>query len=347
MTELAALTDSITLWLSDHAGRIAIAIGAAALIVVLLIGVKGLLLRAAARIGGDRSWPALIAAVIRKTRLWFLIALAARLVQGYAAAPEVVAQTISFVFIVAAPFQGAIWARTFVLGLVEHRAGNGAADPNLTSAMTIIRVLISFAVFAIATVFVLDNLGVDVTGLVAGLGIGGIAIGLAAQGIFRDLFAALAILFDKPFHVGDIIAFPGKDGRIQGTVESIGLKSTRVRGQTGEMWVVANAKLLEQELTNLTDRRFHRMTLPMSVEPKTAPDQAEAVPGILREAAEQAGQRFVRANFVRFGENSLDFELVFDCDSGGQAEAKAAFDRVALALYRLLRERGVELASPP
>ena len=98
---------------------------------------------------------------------------------------------------------------------------------------------------------------------------------------------------------------------------------------------------------SFSNRRFHRLTLPVSVAQDTDPEQAEAVPGILREAAEQAGQRFVRANFVRFGENSLDFELVFDCDSGGQGEAKAAFDAVALALYRLMRERGVELASPP
>ncbi|MCA1661279.1 MAG: mechanosensitive ion channel family protein [Novosphingobium sp.] len=347
MNELSALSDSIADWLSDHAGRIALAVGTAALIVALLLGVKRLLLRAASRIGGDRAWPALVAGVIRKTRLWFLAALAARLVQGYADPPEVVAQTIAFLFVVAATFQAAIWAKTFALGLIERRAAARGDDAQLASAMTIIRVLVSFAIFAIAAVFVLDNLGVDVTGLVAGLGIGGIAIGLAAQGIFRDLFAAIAILFDRPFHVGDAITFPSKDGRTTGTVETIGLKSTRVRGQTGELWIIANAKLLEQELTNLTDRRFHRMTLPVGAAQDTDPEQAAAIPAILREAAEQAGQRFVRANFVRFGENSLDYELVFDCDSGGQGEAKAAFDMVALALYRLLRERGVELASPP
>ena len=347
MLELDATIAPLRDWIADHAGRIALAVGAAALIVLLLIGVKGLLLRAANRLGGDRSWAALVAAVVRRTRLWFLIALAARLVQGYANAPELVAQTIAFVFVVAATFQAAIWARTFALGLIEHRAGARGDDVQLASAMTIIRVLVSFAVFAIATIFVLDNLGVDVTGLVAGLGIGGIAIGLAAQGIFRDLFAALAILFDRPFHVGDAIIFQGKEGPVTGTVETIGLKSTRIRGQGGELRIIANARLLEQELTNLTGRRFHRLTLPLGLDLKTGPELAEAIPGILREAVEQAGQRFVRANFVRFGENSLDYEVVFDCDSGGQNEAKAAFHDVALALYRLLKQREVELATPP
>ena len=95
-------------------------------------------------------------------------------------------------------------------------------------------------VYAIAAIVILDNLGVDVTGLVAGLGIGGIAIGLAAQGIFSDLFAALSIIFDRPFRVGDVVGY----GTSSGTVEAIGLKSTRVRAVTGELLIISNAKLL-------------------------------------------------------------------------------------------------------
>src|SRR5690606_18373644 len=100
----------------------------------------------------------------------------------------------------------------------------GQAD-TLSNAMALIRVLVTVALFAIATVVVLDNLGVNVTGLVAGLGIGGIAIGLAAQGIFSDLFAALSIIFDKPFRRGEIITYD----QTTATVERIGLKSTRLR----------------------------------------------------------------------------------------------------------------------
>ena len=346
MTEFDILMTDTSQWLSGHALRIALAVGIAALLVVLFIGVKGLLLRAAARLGGDNSWPALVGNVIRRTRLWFLIALAARLVQGYANAPEVVGQTISFVFVVAATFQAAIWARTFAIGLIEHRAGAGSAEPHLASAMAIIRLLVSFAVFAIATIFVLDNLGVNVTGLVAGLGVGGIAIGLAAQGIFGDLFAALSILFDKPFEVGDTIVYQGKEGPITGTVERIGLKSTRIRSASGDLRIIANAKLLEQEVTNYAGRTYHRMMLKLGVVYQTGADTAERVPALLEVAVEAAGQRFVRASFIGFGPSSLDFELVFDAEVHEIPEAKSAFQAVGIAVLRSFAAQKIEFAYP-
>ena len=112
-----------------------------------------------------------------------------------------------------------------MLGLVHRRAGHGGEDAvALGNAMGIITVLVNVVVWLLAAILILDNLGVNVTALVAGLGVGGIAIGLAAQGIFSDLFAALAILFDRPFRVGDTISY----GTSTGTVEHIGLKTTRI-----------------------------------------------------------------------------------------------------------------------
>src|SRR3546814_6955493 len=115
--------------------------------------------------------------------------------------------------------------------------------------MGIIRVIVTFVLFAIAAVVVLDNLGVNVTGLVAGLGIGGIAIGLAAQGIFSDLFAALSIIFDKPFLKGETINYD----QTTATVERIGLKSTRLRAITGEKKIISNTNLLGKEITSYVD----------------------------------------------------------------------------------------------
>ena len=109
-------------------------------------------------------------------------------------------------FVIAASLQAAIWARELILGYVAHRTGD-QEQSTLASAIGIIRLLVTVTLFAIAIILILDNLGVNVTGLVAGLGIGGIAIGLAAQGIFGDLFAALSIIFDKPFRRGDTITF--------------------------------------------------------------------------------------------------------------------------------------------
>lgn len=346
MNELTTLYADTSQWLAGHALRIGLAVGIAALLVLFLVGIKGLLLRGTARLGGDGSWPALIGSVIRRTRLWFLIALAARLVQGYANAPELVGKTIAFVFIVAATFQAAIWVRTFVLGLIEHRAGHQGEDSGLASAMAIIRLPVSFAVFAIALIFVLDNLGVNVTGLVAGLGVGGIAIGLAAQGIFGDLFAALSILFDKPFRVGDMIVYQGKEGPITGTVERIGLKSTRIRSASGDLRILANAKLLEQEVTNYAGRTYHRMMLKLGVLYQTDPDTADAVPDLLEAAVTRAGQRFVRASFIAFGPSSLDYELVFDADFPDIPEAKTAFQKVGIEILRAFKAQGIDFAYP-
>ena len=346
MTELNTLYFDTMDWFQSHALRIALAIGIGAMLVLLFTGIKRLLLRGAARLGGDGSWPALVAAVISKTRMWFRVALAARLVVGYANAPEMVGKTIGFVFIVAATFQAAIWARTFVLGLIEHRAGNGSADPHLTSAMAIIRLLVSFAVFAIAVIFVLDNLGVNVTGLVAGLGVGGIAIGLAAQGIFGDLFAALSILFDKPFQVGDTIVYQGKEGPITGVVERIGLKSTRIRSASGDLRILANAKLLEQEVTNYAGRTYHRMALKLGVVYQTDPELADRVPNLLQAAVERAGQTFVRASFIGFGPSSLDYELLFDAQVSEIPEAKTAFQAVGIEILRSFIAQGIAFAYP-
>ena len=164
----------------------------------------------------------------------------------------------------------------------DRPARQALGKPRRRSAVriAIIRVLVSVALFALAIVVILDNLGVNVTALVAGLGIGGIAIGLAAQGIFSDLFAALAILFDKPFRRGDIIRYDNTTG----TVERIGLKTTRLRGLGGEQVVMANTKLLEREVHNVTDARVRRIWLPFGLVYQTPPDVIERLPEILKDA---------------------------------------------------------------
>ena len=339
---------SILRWFSDNYLEIAIAISASIIIVFALLGLKALILRGTSNMAVGHNWPALIAAVTRKTRMWFLIALSARMVQGYADPPQVLAQTISFLFVVAAVFQAAFWARTFVLELIQQRAmsGNPEDETNLASALRIIELLVSVAIFAIAAILILDNLGVNVTGLVAGLGIGGIAIGLAAQGIFSDLFAALTIIFDKPFRVGDVITYNGNEGPITGTVEEIGLKSSRIRSLTGELRIIGNAQLLAQEVTNYTGRSVYRLHLPVGVTYQTPPDVAETIPALMKQLVEEASARFIRANFVGFGASSIDFEVFFEADVDNIVAAQGFNQKVALGILRCFNERGIEFAYP-
>jgi hypothetical protein len=206
--------------------------------------------------------------------------------------------------------------------------------------MAIIRALISVALFAIAGILILDNLGVNVTALVAGLGIGGIAIGLAAQGIFSDLFAALAILFDKPFKKGDTIRYDGSTG----TVERIGLKTTRLRSISGEQLVMANTKLLEREIHNLAAAKARRMTLYFAVAADTAGDKLARVPELAGEAVAKSGScKLVRCAANGVGAGAVGFELVYDdkmLDNNRLAENRSA---VLLDLLARLRASKIDL----
>jgi Mechanosensitive ion channel len=161
---------------------------------------------------------------------------------------------------------------------------------------------------------------VNVTALVAGLGIGGIAIGLAAQGIFSDLFAALSILFDKPFKKGDTIRYDQSTG----TVERIGLKTTRLRSITGEQLIMANTKLLEREIHNLAQAKARRITLYLAVSGDKSPKSIDSVSSAAEQAVTaQKGCKLIRCNLAGAGGGALTYDLVYD-DSTRDNEVMAA-----------------------
>lgn len=330
-------------WFQGHWLQILIAIGAASLIVLALAALK--------RWGKSycehqpvlTGWSGVLGRAIARTGTFFMVMIAARLVVSYADAPPAVNTTVNFLFTVAAVFQAAVWAREIILGIVETRTQSehhGAEA--LGTAMGLIRLLVTFAVFAIALIVVLDNLGVNVTGLVAGLGVGGIAIGLAAQGIFADLFAALSIIFDKPFRRGDSISYDTTNG----TIEAIGLKSTRIRSFHGEERIISNKQLLDKEIQNNTLRSHRRGLFAIGVTYQTPPDVCERIPSLLREIVEAHGKQFVRAGFIGFGASSLDFELEFDSPSADFAEFYDARTAIGLAILKRLNEEGIDIAYP-
>ncbi len=214
------------------------------------------------------GWRTVIGRILAKTSLAFMVIAAADVVATYADLPRRAAHLVDIGFTIAFALQGAIWGRELILGLIGRRVAEEKGSGSLGNAMAIIRVFVSVALFAIAGILILDNLGVNVTALVAGLGIGGIAIGLAAQGIFSDLFAALSILFDKPFKKGDTIRYDQSTG----TVERIGLKTTRLRSVTGEQLIMANTKLLEREIHNLAQAKARRITLYLAVGGDASPE---------------------------------------------------------------------------
>ena len=272
-----------------------------------------------------------------------MIVTALDLVANYTVPPPRIAHPLDIAFTIVAAFQAAIWARELIMGIVSREAGDEMGETALDNARAVIRVLVSVALFAIAIIVVLDNLGVNVTALVAGLGIGGIAIGLAAQGIFSDLFAALSILFDKPFRRGDTIRY---DDSI-GTVERIGLKSTRLRSLNGESLVMSNKNLLDKEIHNFAEGQSRRSQLPFGVIYQTTPEQLEKIMPLAKGAVDvRKGCNFVRCAITGFGPSSIDFEFIYESQSIEIGEIAADRTAIALALMASFAKHGIQFAYP-
>ncbi|HKY80222.1 MAG TPA: mechanosensitive ion channel domain-containing protein [Sphingobium sp.] len=330
-------------WFSIHSVQILIAVGTGVLIYLAIAALREFGKRFKGKPGDTLDLSNVIGRAIARTTHFFMVMLAARLVVSYANPPQMVLKTVAFLFTIAAVFQSAIWAREIILGLIERRttAEDGHGE-TLSNAMGLIRILVTFALFAIAIVVVLDNLGVNVTGLVAGLGIGGIAIGLAAQGIFSDLFAALSIIFDKPFRRGEVITYDQTTAR----VEKIGLKSTRLRAMTGEKKVISNANLLQKEITSLQTLAQRRVTFALGLIYQTPDEKADAIPTLLKGIVEAEGFHFVNAGLVRFGASSLDYELNFDVPDPDRHDYFLSRHRVGLAIWKRFKAEGIEFAYP-
>jgi small-conductance mechanosensitive channel len=293
---------------------------------------------------GTWSWVAL--KVLSRTRSFFLLMASIEIVTKLFAPPASWAALIGFLFTVAMAVQGAFWAREFLVALVERKAADREGDATMSSAVGVLTVIINVVVWALAGIILLDNLGVNVTALVAGLGVGGIAIGLAAQGIFSDLFAALSILLDQPFKRGDTIQVGGPQG-VVGTVEHIGLKTTRLRALSGEIVVMANANLLNQQINNFADFSHRRVVLPVQVIYQTDPALLERIPRELEAIVNGiADCRYDRAHLVQFAASTLDYELVFIVGNPGVQQMFDARQAVMLATIRRFGELGIDFGFP-
>ena len=237
--------------------------------------------------------------------------------------------------------------RELILGVVESRRAAGI-EPHGAAGQRqigIIRLLVTVtAVRGGDRSLILDNLGVNVTGLVAGLGIGGIAIGLAAKGIFDDLFSALSIIFDRPFVRGDAIKL---GTRPSGTVEAIGLKTTRVRATTGEEVVISNTNLLGKELHNMARLKRRRIILTLGVAYYTSPELCARIPEMVKTVVEAHKKCvWVRCGLSNFGSSSLDFELQFDVQSELYDEVFNARNDIGLGILEAFSAAGIDFAFP-
>ncbi|MDD3650030.1 mechanosensitive ion channel family protein [Immundisolibacter sp.] len=240
--------------------------------------------------------------------------------------------------------QAALWAQRALNVWLQQRLDRARlTDAAGATTLSLLGFVCRVALWAVALLMILDNLGFNITTLVASLGIGGVAVALAVQNILGDLFASLSIALDKPFVIGDFIVVDG----IAGTVEYVGLKTTRVRSLEGQQVVFANADLLKSRIHNYKRLYERRVLFGFGVVYDTPPDTLAAIPGWVRESVEaQPGTRFDRAHFKGFGESSLDFEVVYfvlDPDYNRYMDIQQAIN---LALVRRFAAEGVEFAFP-
>jgi small-conductance mechanosensitive channel len=301
--------DQLRDWLATN--QIGLLIGAvvAGAVVAALLGLRWIGQRACERDPEHHTWGSVIGRALSRTAIAFIVVAAADAFGTYANLPRPLERIVDIAFIIAFALQGAVWARELILGMIARRVAAADGGSTLANAMAIIRLLVSVTAFAIAIILILDNLGVNVTALVAGLGVGGIAIGLAAQGIFSDLFAALSILFDKPFKKGDTIRYDSSTG----TVERIGLKTTRLRSLTGEQLIMANTKLLEREIHNLAQAKARRITVYMAIGGEKSVETVDLVADAAAKAvADQKGCKLVRCVLSGAGAGAFAYDLVYD-----------------------------------
>ncbi|HEX7082165.1 MAG TPA: mechanosensitive ion channel family protein [Gammaproteobacteria bacterium] len=293
----------------------------------------------------NRSLPLAIARrSVGCTKSWFLLLVALYVGSRLPSWPPAADAFFRRALEIGLLLQIGLWATTALAAFLKlKRERQLSEDPGTVAALDVLGFVLRVAVWAIILLVVLDNVGVNVTAMVAGLGIGGVAVALAAQNILGDLFASLSIVLDKPFVVGDFITVDD----FLGTVENVGLKTTRLRSLSGEQLVFSNNDLLSSRLRNFGRMFERRVVFSIGVRYETRPDQLRRIPAMIREAVEaQDRVRFDRAHFQKHGEFALIFETVYYVLSPDYNLFMDIQQEIDLALHERFAKEGIRFAYP-
>lgn len=289
------------------------------------------------------DWDDLIIHAIGKTRGLVLAVVALYAGMSVIEMPDEAKRTLGSVTTVALMLQGGLWLHAGVNFWFSHyrqREGIDGASATVVSALAFLSKL---ALWSIVLLVALDNLGIQVTAFVTGLGVGGIAIALALQNILGDLFASLSIVLDRPFVIGDFISV----GELMGSVERVGLKTTRVRSLSGEQLIFANNDLLSSRIRNFGRMYERRVPFTLGVVYQTPRAKLTRIPGIIREAVEaQERTRFDRSHFKSYGAYSIDFETVFYVLGPDYNLYMDILQAINLHIHAAFEREGIDFAYP-
>lgn len=286
----------------------------------------------------------ILAHILKRTHRLFMLVVAVTVVTFFLQLPEAIAANITHLFYIAFFIQAGVWATSAITFGKElyrlERLEEDAGSVTVVSALVFVGRLV---LWIVVLLLILDNIGIEVTSLIAGLGITGLAVALAVQNILSDLFASLSIVLDKPFVIGDFIVV----GEQRGTVEKIGLKTTRLRSLTGEQLIFANTDLLQSRINNFKRMEERRVAFSFGVLYETPIDKVEQIGAMVQELFERESMiRFDRAHFLSFGDSSLDFEVVYFILTPDYATYADIQQRFNLNLMRRFEAEGIEFAYP-
>jgi small-conductance mechanosensitive channel len=258
--------------------------------------------------------------------------------------PLKVTRFIGIALIIAFLLQGGLWGNRVINFLIYNfLQKHGESEGGKKSITAILRLAGRIVLWSIIFLLTLDNLGINISALLAGLGVGGIAIALALQNILGDLFASLSILLDKPFEVGDFIVI----GEHLGTVEHIGLKTTRIRSLSGEENIFSNTDLLQSRIRNYKRMSERRVVFSIGVTYQTSAENLARIPAMIREIiVNQSGVRFDRGHFKEYGDSSLNFEVVYYVLSPDYNLYMDVQQKINLEIFKLFEKERIDFAYP-
>jgi len=315
-------------------------------VIVLLYGVKALLLRRLTRIAPhtDTYLDDLAIKILASTQPLFIFLMGVHAGAQVLSLPPRTDSILQHLSVTVFLLQAARWGDVGIKGWFHHyRLRRSAEDAASTTSTAALGFVARTALWMVILLMILDNFGVNITTLVASLGIGGIAVALAMQNILGDLFSSLSIVLDKPFVVGDFIIVDD----VLGTVEYVGLKTTRLRSLGGEQIVFSNSDLLKSRIRNYKHMQTRRIVFTIRTPYQVSKAQLLAVPGLLREAVErQEMATFDRAHFKGYGASSLEFETVYYVKSGDYGVYMDVQQAINVFLFERFEEQAIPFAYP-
>jgi small-conductance mechanosensitive channel len=282
--------------------------------------------------------------VVDATRHWFLLLAALYVGSTIWALPTDVEARATTALVIVVLLQAGLWATAALMHLLDVRRKHEMQDnPSAVATMDLLSFAVRVGVWSVALLVILDNLGINVTALVAGLGVGGIAVALAAQNILGDLFASLSIILDKPFAVGDFLII----GDYLGSVERVGIKTTRMRSLSGEQIVFSNNDLLSSRIRNYGRMFERRVVFSVGVTYQTPAAKLASISKLLKEAVTaEDGVRFDRAHFKQYGDFALIYEVVYYVLSPDYNRYMDIQQAINISIFESFAAEDIEFAYP-